>query len=102
MFHLTTEPLLEEYTIARATWGFSMTDMCEMARNSVLQSDFPDDWKRSWIGAGCLADGELRNDPALSNVPTIREGFRWDVLQRERAFVRGVVDDGTSRDDPRL
>ena len=50
LFHLSTEPLLEEYTLARNTWSLSMVDLCEIARNSVLQSDFAPATKRNWLG----------------------------------------------------
>lgn len=35
------EPLMEEYSIAAQVWKLSTCDMCEIARNSVLQSGFP-------------------------------------------------------------
>ncbi len=41
-FHFTKEPLMEEYSIAAQVWKLSSTDMCELARNSVLISGFPD------------------------------------------------------------
>lgn len=40
-FHFTKEPLMEEYSIAAQVWKLSSCDMCELARNSVLMSDFP-------------------------------------------------------------
>lgn len=42
-FHFTKEPLMEEYSIAAQVWKLSFTDMCELARNSVLISGFPDE-----------------------------------------------------------
>lgn len=39
-FHFTKEPLMEEYSIATQVWKLSPTDMCELARNSVLMSGF--------------------------------------------------------------
>lgn len=36
------EPLIEEYSIAAQVWKLSSSDMCELARNSVLQSGFED------------------------------------------------------------
>ena len=38
------------YSLCRAVNRFTMTDLCELARNSVLISDFPPDVKRRWIG----------------------------------------------------
>ena len=37
MLHITKEPLVEEFSVASQVWKFSATDMCEIARNSVLQ-----------------------------------------------------------------
>ncbi|RUS75731.1 hypothetical protein EGW08_016513 [Elysia chlorotica] len=48
-FHFTKEPLMEEYSIAAQVWKLSTCDMCEIARNSVLQSGFPNEvsaWAR--------------------------------------------------------
>jgi hypothetical protein len=39
--HLTKEPLVEEYSVAAQVWKMSATDLCEIARNSVLHSGFP-------------------------------------------------------------
>ena len=33
---------MEEYSIAAQVWKLSQTDMCELARNSVLMSGFED------------------------------------------------------------
>ena len=33
---------MEEYSIAAQVWKLSSCDMCELARNSVLQSGFED------------------------------------------------------------
>ncbi|KAJ0027625.1 hypothetical protein Pint_34874 [Pistacia integerrima] len=38
--HLTKEPLVEEYSIAASVWKLSSCDLCEIARNSVIQSGF--------------------------------------------------------------
>jgi len=40
IFHLSEDPLMEEYAIARQIWQLSTTDMCEIARYSVLQSGY--------------------------------------------------------------
>ena len=42
--------LLVRYSTARNTWSLGMTDLCEIARNSVLQSDFGADFKAKWLG----------------------------------------------------
>mmetsp|Transcript_5130 Transcript_5130/g.10345 ORF Transcript_5130/g.10345 Transcript_5130/m.10345 type:complete len:130 (-) Transcript_5130:486-875(-) len=37
LFHMSDDALLEEYTVARSSFDFSMTDMTELARNSIFQ-----------------------------------------------------------------
>ena len=34
---------MEEYSIAAQIWKLSSIDMCEIARNSVLMSGYPDE-----------------------------------------------------------
>ena len=100
-FHLSLEPLLEEYTVARAAWSLSMTDLCEIAANSLRQSDFPAAFKEKWHGTAHGQQGPRRNDGDRTNVPTVREQFRWGMLERERAFVRGCAPAGCSPPDGR-
>jgi AMP deaminase len=47
---MSDDALLEEYSVARASFDLSMTDMMEMARNSILQSGFEHDFKKKWLG----------------------------------------------------
>ena len=37
---LSQEPLMEEYSIAAQVWKLSPCDMCELAKHSVIMSDF--------------------------------------------------------------
>ena len=46
-FHLTKEPLIEEYSVAGEVWKLNSIDMCEIARNSVDMSGFKHDLKVS-------------------------------------------------------
>ena len=71
LFHLSDEPLLEEYAAARTLFDLSMLDMCELARNSVLQSGFGDAQKRVWLGEG-YARGDDGCDPTRCNVTKTR------------------------------
>lgn len=48
-FHFTKEPLMEEYSIATQVWKLSPTDMCELARNSVLMSGFEHEVRLIWV-----------------------------------------------------
>eukprot|EP00919_Chromeraceae_sp_WS-2016_P073951 GHVR01174923.1.p1 GENE.GHVR01174923.1~~GHVR01174923.1.p1 ORF type:complete len:802 (+),score=146.57 GHVR01174923.1:414-2819(+) len=83
MFHFTDEPLLEEYSIAAHTWKLSPVDLCELARNSVLQSGFEPQLKRHWLGNNYKLPGKAGNSPLHTNVPNGRLQYRWDTLQEE-------------------
>lgn len=50
LFHMSDDALLEEYSVARASFDLSMTDLMELARNSILQSGFEDEFKKEWLG----------------------------------------------------
>ncbi len=56
ILHYTKEPLVEEYCVAAQVWKLSSTDMCEIARNSVLQVSATCGRSR----CGCAVDGEAR------------------------------------------
>lgn len=87
---------MEEYSIAKQLWHFSAVDLCEMARNSVLQSGFSDEMKARWLG---LDDFWVENDPASSNVPDIRMSFRKRLLSEELRMVRGEARAGEQADE---
>jgi len=83
MFHFTKEPLMEEYSIATQVWKLSSCDMCEMARNSVLQSGFPHETKLHWLGPNYMEEGVFGNEIARTNVPDIRIAYRHETLMME-------------------
>jgi AMP deaminase len=87
LFHLSEDPLLEEYTTARTAYDLSMLDMCEIARNSVLQSGFEDARKRAWLGDR-FEEGLLGCAPSKCNVTPSRATFRGQLLQAERALLQ--------------
>lgn len=87
-FHFTKEPLMEEYSIAAQMWKLSSCDMCELARNSVLMSDFPHEVKQHFIGANYMREGVMSNDIKRTNVPDIRVGYRYETLCDE---LRGLI-----------
>ncbi|KHJ87052.1 putative AMP deaminase [Oesophagostomum dentatum] len=78
-FHYTKEALMEEYSIAAQVWKLSSCDMCELARNSVLQSGFEDKVKIHWLGPNYREEGVLGNDIHRTNVPDIRVSFRHEA-----------------------
>ena len=47
-FHLTKEPLIEEYSVASQVWKLNSVDMCEIAANSVRMSGFKHELKVSF------------------------------------------------------
>ncbi|KAI9592790.1 hypothetical protein BDF19DRAFT_195700 [Syncephalis fuscata] len=83
-FHFTKEPLIEEYSIAAQIWKLSSTDMCEISRNSVLQSGWEQEVKRHWLGSCCDKEGPEGNDMRKTNVPSRRIEFRHNTLLEER------------------
>ncbi|KAI9099699.1 hypothetical protein DFS34DRAFT_678264 [Phlyctochytrium arcticum] len=99
-FHFTKEPLIEEYSIAAQIWKLSSADMCEIARNSVLQSGWELKIKKHWLGARCNLHGPAGSAIQKSNVPNIRLAYRYQTLMKERYMVLGskwanqdVIDD---------
>lgn len=82
-FHFTKEPLMEEYSIATQVWKMSQTDMCELARNSVLMSGFEHEIKQFWAGPNYTREGVAGNDIKRTNVPNIRVAYRYETLEEE-------------------
>jgi hypothetical protein len=80
----STDPLLEEYTVAAKAWGFTNLDLCEIAAMSVKMSGFPARCKAAWLGAEYYNPmPTVANDPDLTNVANCRVMFRSEVLRRE-------------------
>ena len=90
LFHMSDDALLEEYSVARATFDLSMTDMMEMARNSVLQSGFEFDFKKKWLGED-YQRGLTFCDEKITHVPLIRAKFRAEHLAIEHMLVHLVA-----------
>ncbi|RKP38354.1 hypothetical protein BJ085DRAFT_18606, partial [Dimargaris cristalligena] len=86
-FHFTKEPLIEEYSLATQIWKLSACDMCEISRNSVLQSGFEHRIKAHWIGKNYLAAGPEGNDVQKTNVPYTRMAYRYNTLLEEQRYV---------------
>lgn len=74
---------MEEYSIAAQVWKLSSCDMSELARNSVLMSGFPHEFKQHWIGANYLREGVEGNDIQRTNLPGIRVSYRYETLLDE-------------------
>jgi hypothetical protein len=81
----------QEYCVAAQVWRLSSADMCEIARNSVLQSGFEYPWKAHFIGPNYAVAGPLGNDIHLTNVPYIRLQYRLETLVAELQLVEEGV-----------
>ena len=68
--------------IFRASFDLSMTDISEIARNSVLQSGFEDDLKKEWLGED-YQKGITFCDEIKTHVPLIRAKVRAEHLAME-------------------
>eukprot|EP00804_Cyclotella_cryptica_P003306 CCRYP_010522-RB/>CCRYP_010522-RB protein AED:0.41 eAED:0.41 QI:320/0.66/0.71/1/0.83/0.71/7/392/753 len=86
LFHMSDDALLEEYSVARASFDLSMTDMSEIARNSVLQSGFEAHLKEEWLGKN-FRKGMTHCDEDKTHVPLIRAKFRAEHLALEHLMV---------------
>ncbi|XP_061598989.1 AMP deaminase 3 [Cololabis saira] len=86
-FHYTKEPLMEEYAIAAQLWKLSTCDVCEIARNSVLQSGLCHQEKKHFLGVNYLKDGHEGNDIRRTNVAQIRMAYRHETLCNELSFI---------------
>jgi len=88
MIHMTDEPIIEEYATAAQMWKFSTTDLCEIARNSVLQSGFTMKEKEEWLGKGFANIDLSEHDISRTNVPLVRLRFRFDAFFDELKFLQ--------------
>ncbi|KAI5086625.1 AMP deaminase 3-like isoform X1, partial [Silurus meridionalis] len=86
-FHYTKEALMEEYAIAAQLWKLSTCDLCEIARNSVLQSGLSHQEKKHFLGENYLKDGPEGNDIRRTNVAQIRMAYRHETLCNELSFL---------------
>eukprot|EP00917_Polyrhabdina_sp_WS-2016_P021526 GHVP01046503.1.p1 GENE.GHVP01046503.1~~GHVP01046503.1.p1 ORF type:complete len:192 (-),score=16.19 GHVP01046503.1:975-1550(-) len=91
MFHFTDEPLLEEYSCCAHLWKFSPVDLCEIARNSVLQSHFERAIKSHWLGNNFLIPGVAGNTIEKTNISNVRVAFRTDTLTEELRYLRDIT-----------
>ncbi|XP_004689678.1 PREDICTED: AMP deaminase 1 [Condylura cristata] len=78
-FHFTKEPLMEEYAIAAQVFKLSTCDMCEVARNSVLQCGISHEEKAKFLGSNYLEEGPVGNDIRRTNVAQIRMAYRYET-----------------------
>ncbi|KAK9367844.1 hypothetical protein V1509DRAFT_565991 [Lipomyces kononenkoae] len=85
-FAYTREALIEEYSVAAQIYRLSAVDMCELAKNSVLQSGFEAAIKAHWLGKDFMSPGVIGNRIEKSNVPNVRVEYRLQTHQQEKAL----------------
>lgn len=68
--------------------------MCELARNSCIQSGFEMEIKRHWLGHDWYLPGAEGNIVDKTNVPNVRVAFRYNTLMEERTMVSSAADYG--------
>ncbi|XP_019511792.1 PREDICTED: AMP deaminase 3 isoform X5 [Hipposideros armiger] len=90
-FHYTKEALMEEYAIAAQVWKLSTCDLCEIARNSVLQSGLSHQEKQKFLGPNYYKEGPEGNDIRKTNVAQIRMAFRHETLCNELSFLSDAM-----------
>ena len=61
--------------------------MCELARNSCLQSGFEMEVKRHWLGHDWYKPGVEGNQIHKTNVPSLRVEYRHETLNTEIEMV---------------
>ncbi|TPX38300.1 AMP deaminase [Synchytrium microbalum] len=98
-FHFTKEPLIEEYSVAAQIWKLTGPDMCEIARNSVIQSGWERKIKKHWLGDHFELPGPAGNHIQKTNVPNIRMAYRYQTLMEERHMVIGSLTPERPRDE---
>lgn len=74
---------MEEYSLAKQFFRLSSGDLCELARNSVLQSGFPLADKAHWLGS---ADPQ-HNEILKTNLPNARFNYRHECHAEEMQLV---------------
>jgi AMP deaminase len=65
--------------------------MCELARNSCVQSGFEMEVKRHWLGADWYKPDGEGNQIHKTNVPNLRAEYRFATLKEERDMVRSLL-----------
>jgi hypothetical protein len=81
--HHTQEPLIEEYSVASKVWKLSPTDMCEIARNSVLQSGFSHEFKQRALGELYFLSSSKGNDSKVTHLSDVRVAYRYETYHAE-------------------
>ncbi|KEG09152.1 putative AMP deaminase, putative,adenosine monophosphate deaminase-like protein [Trypanosoma grayi] len=90
-FHHSSNPLLEEYATLMKLHSLAPMDVCELARNSVLNSNFPIEMKRKWLGDNFQVVGSQGNDIRRSGVCDYRLEFHHECLLHEETVLNLIL-----------
>ncbi|RNF05084.1 adenosine monophosphate deaminase-like protein [Trypanosoma rangeli] len=90
-FHHSASPLVEEYATLMKLHSLLPMDLCEIARNSVLNSNFPLKMKRRWLGDEFQGAMNQGNDIRRSGVCDARLEFRSECLLHEETILNLVL-----------
>jgi AMP deaminase len=88
MIHLTREPLIEEYSVVAQALELNTVSLCEIARNSVLQSGFSFERKTKWLGNDFMDGGPYSNDTNKTSLSWIRYAYRYEAFTEEIDYIR--------------
>lgn len=84
------QPLVEEYATLMKLHSLTPQDICELARNSVLNSNMPMTMKQEWLGQNFTPLGSFGNDITRSCVCNYRLQFRQETLLHEATLLNLV------------
>lgn len=85
--HRLDQPLMEEYATALKLRSLNPMDLCELARNSVLNSSFPESIKKQWLGENYASLGSVGNDMKLTGVCNYRLQYRHESIVHEETLL---------------
>nr|CCC54174.1 putative AMP deaminase, fragment [Trypanosoma vivax Y486] len=89
--HHSVNPLLEEYATLMKLRSLTPMDICELARNSVLNSNFPIEMKRKWLSDNFQVEGNQGNDVRRTGVCDFRLEFRHECLLHEETVLNLIL-----------
>ncbi|SCV03870.1 LAMI_0H11606g1_1 [Lachancea mirantina] len=98
----TSEPIIEEFSVAASIYKLNSADLCEFLRNSIVSSGYEGFYKRHWIGVTTGRTSFFKDDIGgidlwydidtetryRHNVPDMRRTYRRDTFKSEWEFVR--------------
>lgn len=103
----TSEPIIEEFSVAASIYLLNAADLCELSRNSVISSGYEGWYKKHWAGVtvnrtdlkfpqetlGMIDewyDNEI-DTRIKHNVPMIRRGYRKETWDQEWIFINEQI-----------